>query len=107
MTKKVYSLRILVETSEEIEIVESRVRGWGEATFDGFVCLELVHTQTSIVDMDTLGHTIASMVRSQDRMQQALKDTIDVFTKTSGLMQQLIQALLHKAKPDKAVTEET
>ena len=66
MPKRVYALRILVETGDDIEIVESRVRGWGEATFDGFICLELVPTQTSIVDMDTLSHSIASMVKSQE-----------------------------------------
>lgn len=103
MSKKVYALRLLVETGEDIEIVESRMRGWGEATFDGFILLELVTTQTSLVDMDTLGHTLSSMVKSQERMQNALKETIDIFTTTSGLTQQLIKALLHKAKPDEDV----
>lgn len=100
MSKKVYALRILVETGDDIEIVESRVRGWGEATFDGFICLELAQTQTSIVDMDTLSHSIASMVKNQEALRVALADTLGVLTKTSRLTQQLIEALLHKAKPD-------
>jgi len=107
MAKKVYALRILVETGEDIEIVESTMRVWGKATFHGFVLLELVPTQTSLVDIDTLSHTLSSMVKSQERMQKALRETIDIFTKISGLVQQLIAALLHKKKPDEATTEET
>ncbi len=106
MSKRVYALRILVETSEAIEIVESRMRGWGEATFEGFILLELVATRTSLVDMDTLSHSIASMAKDQEALQIALKNIIDVLTKTSGHMQALLLAMAQRVKPDEATIED-
>lgn len=109
MSKKVYSVRILVETEEDVEVIESRVRGWGEATFEGFVLLDLTHVKTSLVDIDSLAHTLAKMIKSQENMQESLRQTIDAFNMTSTGIKQLINDYLQVQvkEPDEATTEET
>lgn len=90
MAEKVYAVRILVETDEDIKTVESKVRGWGEASFEGFVLLDLALVKTSLAEVDTLAHTIAVMVRSQVNIQESLEKTTTAFEKTSEVMQEMI-----------------
>lgn len=90
MAEKVYAVRILVETDEDIKTVESKVRGWGEASFEGFVLLDLALVKTSLAEVDTLAHTIAVMVRSQARIQESLETVTTAFEKTSKVMQEMI-----------------
>lgn len=107
MSKAVYALRILVETDENMETVESRVRGWGEATFGGFILLELTRTRASLADIDTLSHAIAQMVKHQETtlaaletMQGGLERTIDTFDNIVGVMRQLVGVLSSTKRPD-------
>lgn len=103
MAEKVYAVRILVETDEDIKTVESKVRGWGDASFEGFVLLDLALVKTSLAEVDTLAHTIAVMVRSQARIQESLETVTTAFEKTSKVMQEMIDV---EGKADEATDED-
>lgn len=113
MSKAVYALRILVETGENMETVESHIRGWGEATFEGFILLELTRTRESLAGIDTLSHAIAQMVKRQETTlaalettQGGLERTIDTFDNVVGVMKQLVGVLSGAKRPDEVTTEE-
>lgn len=106
MADKVYAVRILVETYRDAETVESKVRGWGEATFDGFVLLELEPVKASLVGIDTLAHTIAALAKSQQNIQESLETVTTAFEKTSRLMQKMINTYTQVKNLGEATTEE-
>jgi len=106
MSKKVYAVRILVESDEVAEVVESRVRGWGEATFEGFVLLDLAHVRTSLAEIDTFAHTIAKMIKSQENIHEVLEKTTSAFTETIVCLKDLIGVVDLWGRPSEAIVEE-
>lgn len=105
MSKNVYAVRILVETEEDVEAVESRVRGWGEATFEGFVLLDLDHVKTSLIDIDSLAHTLSRMIKSQENMQEVLRDTTSVFMQTNENLREIVGVLTSRTEQNKVTNE--
>lgn len=106
MAKKVYAVRVLVETDDDIDVVENMTRRWGESMFGGFVLLDLTQVKTSLAEIDTLAHVISKMTQAQGKIHEALGRTTTIFEHTAGHLQKMTDIFIKANEPDETTDEE-